>query len=246
MSLRTVSPTNEYQPPARPNRLILPLVALLLGLAAPPLLGETDPLERWYRESAHAEQYRGVREELSALLEDASEAEIPTALVMRLVREGAVKRAGPEELVRATERYIDRLAVIRDALAQAGWWEDVKEDPTDLLQAGAAFLETSANAETARALIGKAPSPRHAREALLTLSSIYSVDSLEDPVLRELGIAFLESALSPGSYSSIASLYVQTRAGGRSASTVIDTIVATLSEGGGILQLRRELGSGTR
>ena len=218
------------------------LLISVLSITAPvPAFAGDELLEQWFEAGRHAEQYHDVRGELQALFARESIDDLPGELILRFLREAAVKRVPAERLVPAVEEYLERLAAAQRAIEEASDTFLIESDVTATVEAAVVFLQTSATADSLRALLEYASSGRHAREAFFTLSELYGIDDLTSEQLTELGRSILESNLSAGSYGSVASLYVQSRARQNSASRVIRTIVDTLDDGGGLVQLRQAL-----
>ena len=216
------------------------LLYLLVFPLVPASAGE-DLLEQWFEAGPHTEQYRAAREELEAVFARRPINDLPEELILRFLREAAVKRVPSQRLIPAVDGYLDRLVTAQRTIDEAAHLSVVEDDGTATVEAAIVFLQTSATADSLQGLVQYAESGRHARELFFTLSELYGIDELSNSQLKELGRSILQSDLSVGSYGSVASLYVQSRARQNSPSRVIRTIVDTLDGGGGLVQLRQAL-----
>ncbi len=215
-------------------------LVFMLCIAVGILPAQSFTIDQWLETVPGADQYEDVADDLRSIYDRAADSAGADELVQRFLREAAVKRVPPDNIVAVFDGYVDRLITAQRAVEQAGDAPSVREDAATL-ESAIVFLQTNAGGETLSRLLGYAQSARHAREVFLTLTQISGIDALSDETLLDLGRAMLESALSADSYSALASLYSEGRARQRPESQVVSAIVDALDDGGGLIQIRQAL-----
>jgi hypothetical protein len=207
-------------------------------------------LSSWIRKNPQGQQYEKAEPQLGRIMGDAEEEEIPPEILMNKVKEGASKKVGQEALITALEQELARLRIAQRILQSTGAEIPSEKAYHSALQDMSLVLLNGLSKEILEALIREAQKEELGIDAAIqagkSLMIIASLEEIPNEKLMQLGSALLASDFPPKGYGSVASLFIKANVNKVRSGELIDQVIRILNEGGGLIQLEREIGSRTR
>lgn len=206
---------------------------------------ERQNFNKWILNDTRGKRYSDYRQYFNELFDAASKQNIPAALLINKIHEGAAKNIPPQRLIKAVSNELIRLETAKYILDNEkitpkdyGYYEDTLKHISILLLGG---IESKT---IIRLLKLKDKYSRTADDILTAcdvLIQFNSIDRLSQGDLYSTGRALLMSRLKSASFSSIASIYLNARAKRIKTGDILKIIETTLENGGGLIQIDREI-----
>jgi hypothetical protein len=226
----------------------------LMSLIALPGIADQGKAEKelsnWIRKNPQGQQYERAEQQLGRIMGDAENEDIPPEILMNKVKEGASKKVAQETLVTALEHELERLRTARRILQSTGMEITSEKAYQNALKEMSLILLNGLSEEMVEALIREAQREGMGIEAALqagkSLMIIASLEEIPDEKLMQLGSALLASDFPPKGYGSVASIFLKANVNKVRSGELIDQIIRIIKDGGGLIQLEREIGGRTR
>ena len=182
--------------------------------------------------------------EYAALEEDANEMfagleaiDAPVEPLVLLYKEGISKSVSPDDLQQAARLEYSRLRFAAELFDE---YYPQEEHPREAFEALTLGLSSGIAPELPQSLAEQAGASFRLGDLVAALGRLRRWHSIEVDRLRELGGALLESELTRQSYDAVATILVRAMTRGETEES-IDRVVRILQNGGGLVQISREL-----
>lgn len=209
--------------------------------------GNEKDLLQWFDAAPEAERYREIKPDLLALFREADETGIPADLLLGKVKEGAAKRVPPSRLLRAIRLEKERFQTGLEIITNAGYSPAEKREKLSpyLKLLGIILREGTAKTFLEELLHDAWTKGLNLAQGISSCGAVFQVQkitSLPEEDLLRLGKALFESSLPPSGYDSLPSVFLKGRVNRISERDILEIALRIFENGGGLIQLERELG----
>lgn len=225
---------------------------LLLGLFTMvwTLYAADQTLDQWFAEPTHA-AYFDIHSELISIFAIAHEHDIPAALLILKLNEGASKKVQTLKMLEAVKAESERLISAKKILTAAIAAKKLAFTPEQseiLLRGMSVFLSGGLTPEQINHFLLRTGESGIDKFLSLgnTLIGIISINELTGESLLKLGDALLESSLNISSYSAVASLFLKGKLQRMNGGDLALMIIGILENDGGLIQMEAELNRRSR
>jgi hypothetical protein len=222
------------------------LVLLLLVLACFPAAAEESVVSSWFRTEAKARAYLAIEQQLVATFDAARAADLPLAILVEKLREGAAKGVRPDRLAAGLQEEARRLLEAKEILLARKAAIDDPAVREETLKAMSIALLAGLSPETVGEFFSLAAPPRRGpRDAVAALAGVIPVRDatrLADTDIRRLGAALLASRLPAPAFKSVAAFFLRASASGAREQDILEgMVIPSLQAGGGLVQMEDAL-----
>jgi hypothetical protein len=165
---------------------------------------------------------------------------------MERLKEGAAKRVPPQRLLSVLQRDFARLRRVIRLIEEAGFRRATR---SSRYQKNIKLLSIVLRGDISEAVVtelleyagNRGKTLDEAATACNAIFQVARISSLGDTDLVRLGKSLLTSRLPASSYASVASLFLKGKVNKMDDSDIVELMVRVLENGGGLIQLEREL-----
>ena len=221
---------------------------LLLILSITAVNGE-DSFDEWFDKDARLQNYLEIKDKMKEIFKNASENNIPTILLYEKAEEGLAKKVDRSKLIDALRLEADRLKVAHKIILEAG--ESVRDNEKKSLYKGISiFLIGGLNESQILFFFEETGSRKKPISYFLALGNALiaslSIVRLNDSDILTLGASIINANLAESAITSISSFFIKGQLKRIDTGDLLFIIIDILDNGGGILQIERELDRRTR
>ncbi len=184
-------------------------------------------------------RYAALEDDANDLFAGLETSGAPVEKLMLLYKEGISKSVLPDTLQEAARREYDRLRFAAELFSE---YYPHEEHPREAFEALVLGMQSGIATELVESMAPAADTPTRLGDLIAALGRIRRWDVINADTLGQLGNALLESELNRQAYKAVATILVRAMAQGEPAE-IIDRVVRILQNGGGLVQISREIDS---
>ena len=223
-----------------PRSLRLCFFVGLVILGAPIHMAAEQTLDHWLETDPRAAMYQPHREQLLGVFLSAAERSIPSAPLVRTLREAAAKRAPFDIAYTALDRELERLYIGTAVLERSGLRLDA-DQRIEVLSNISLYLQSTLSPEVLLLVFEGRNSLEKATQAAAALVRIKQNTGLSDDRVQRLAAAIRRSELPVSAYRSLPAVFLQARSWGVPEAEAAEIIIRELQSGGGLVQINNAL-----